>query len=63
MPEESGEYKSKEELFYLGQVYKELGKCYQANSEKSINSLNLARSYFERISTNDSYYCTMIGEC
>ncbi|WP_240421397.1 tetratricopeptide repeat protein [Paenibacillus periandrae] len=63
LPEESREFKNKEELFYLGQVYKELGKCYQSNSEESISSLNLSRSYFEGISTDDCYYCTMIGEC
>lgn len=63
LPEESDELKKENELFYLGQVYKELGKCYPINSEESFSSLSLAKSYFEKILSNDCYYSTMIGEC
>lgn len=62
LPEESRELKSESELFYLGQIYKELGKCYPTDSKESISSFSLANTYFERIPTDNSYYCTMIGE-
>lgn len=63
LPEEPKDRKSETELFYLGQVYKELGKCYKKQSEEYLSALLLAKTYFQGISSTNGYYCTMIAEC